>query len=153
MSDDLNYIFSQQGIQELKERLGIMPEENTNESADPDAEYLSDEISVSVIEDIKQRQTTNRLIGSFGMKMKAAKGLTFDYLMGIDNYAQNGTTYIPPYAYNVNPAFFGGGVTLDPTLNGYASTASNHFFQINHDYTVSSGRNPNAIIFIFNYSV
>ena len=54
MSDDLNYIFSQQGIQELKERLGIMPEENTNESADPDAEYLSDEISVSVIEDISE---------------------------------------------------------------------------------------------------
>lgn len=54
MSDDLNYIFSQQGIQELKERLGIMPEEDTNESADPDAEELSDEISVSVIEDISE---------------------------------------------------------------------------------------------------
>ncbi len=90
---------------------------------------------VSVIEDIKQRQTTNRLIGSFGMKMKAAKGLTFDYLMGIDNYAQNGTTYIPPFAYNASPAFFGGGPTLDPTQNGYSSAANNNFFQINHDVT------------------
>jgi TonB-linked SusC/RagA family outer membrane protein len=90
---------------------------------------------VSVIEDIKQRQTTNRLIGSFGMKMKAAKGLTFDYLMGIDNYAQNGTTYIPPFAYNVSPGFFGGGPTLDPTQNGYSSAANNNFFQINHDVT------------------
>jgi len=90
---------------------------------------------VSVIEDIKQRQTTNRLIGSFGMKMKAAKGLTFDYLMGIDTYAQNGTTYIPPYAYNASPAFFGGGPTLDPTQNGYSSAANNNFFQINHDLT------------------
>jgi TonB-linked SusC/RagA family outer membrane protein len=90
---------------------------------------------VSVIEDIKQRQTTNRLIGSFGMKMKAAKGLTFDYLMGIDNYAQNGTTYIPPFAYNANPVFFGGGPTLDPTQNGYSSAATNNFFQINHDLT------------------
>ena len=90
---------------------------------------------VSVIEDIKQRQTTNRLIGSFGMKMKAAKGLTFDYLMGIDNYAQNGTTYIPPFAYNANPGFFGGGPTLDPTQNGYSSAATNNFFQINHDLT------------------
>ena len=90
---------------------------------------------VSVIEDIKQRQTTNRLIGSFGMKMKAAKGLTFDYLMGIDNYAQNGTTYIPPYAYNASPGFFGGGPTLDPTQNGYSSAATNNFFQINHDLT------------------
>ena len=90
---------------------------------------------VSVIEDIKQRQITNRLIGSFGMKLKAAKGLTFDYLMGIDNYAQNGTTYIPPYAYNASPAFFGGGATLDPTQNGYSSAANNNFFQINHDLT------------------
>ncbi len=90
---------------------------------------------VSVIEDIKQRQTTNRLIGSFGMKMKAAKGLTFDYLMGIDNYAQNGTTYIPPFAYNASPGFFGGGPTLDPTQNGYSSVGTNNFFQINHDLT------------------
>jgi len=90
---------------------------------------------VSVIEDIKQRQTTNRLIGSFGMKMKAAKGLTFDYLMGIDNYAQNGTTYIPPFAYNASPGFFGGGPTLDPTQNGYSSVGNNNFFQINHDLT------------------
>jgi TonB-linked SusC/RagA family outer membrane protein len=90
---------------------------------------------VSVIEDIKQRQTTNRLIGSFGMKMKAAKGLTFDYLMGIDNYAQSGTTYIPPFAYNASPGFFGGGPTLDPTQNGYSSVGNNNFFQINHDLT------------------
>ena len=92
---------------------------------------------VSIIEDFKQRQTTNRVLANFGMKLKPMKGLTVDYTMGIDNYAQNGTTYIPPYAYNVNPAFFGGGVTLDPTLNGYASTASNHFFQINHDLSAN----------------
>ncbi|MEY3619900.1 MAG: hypothetical protein RLZZ391_266 [Bacteroidota bacterium] len=88
---------------------------------------------VSVIEDIKQRQSTNRILANFGLKLKPMKGLTVDYTMGIDNYAQNGTTYIPPYAYNASPAFFGGGLTLDPTQNGYASTASNHFFQINHD--------------------
>ncbi len=103
---------------------------------------------VSVIEDIKQRQTTNRLIGSFGMKMKAAKGLTFDYLMGIDNYAQNGTTYIPPFAYNASPGFFGGGPTLDPTQNGYSSVGNNNFFQINHDltgnYTVEIAKDFNS---------
>lgn len=92
---------------------------------------------VSIIEDIKQRQSTNRVLANFGLKLKPMKGLTVDYTMGIDNYAQNGTTYIPPYAYNVNPAFFGGGLTLDPTQNGYASTASNHFFQINHDLSAN----------------
>jgi outer membrane receptor protein involved in Fe transport len=57
--------------------------------------------------------------------------------MGIDNYSQNGTTYIPPFAYNVNTAFYGGGATLDPTQNGYSSTASDNFFAINHDLTAT----------------
>jgi TonB-linked SusC/RagA family outer membrane protein len=88
---------------------------------------------VSVIEDIQQKQTTNRVIASFGAKLKPVKNLSIDYTMGIDNYAQNGTTYIPPYAYNANIGFFGGGVGLDPTQNGYASAANNNFFAINHD--------------------
>ncbi|MEN9570691.1 MAG: hypothetical protein RL172_1922 [Bacteroidota bacterium] len=88
---------------------------------------------VSVIEDIKQRQTTNRVLANMGIKFKPVKNLTIDYTMGIDNYAQNGTTYIPPYAYNVSTAFWGGGASLDPTQNGYASAATNTFFAINHD--------------------
>lgn len=96
---------------------------------------------VSVIEDIKQKQSTSRIISNFGVKMKPIKNLTVDYVMGIDNYAQNGTTYIPPYSYNANPAFFGGGITLDPTQNGYASASTNSFFQINHD--VSANYNVN----------
>ncbi|MEO8173359.1 MAG: SusC/RagA family TonB-linked outer membrane protein, partial [Sediminibacterium sp.] len=92
---------------------------------------------VSVIEDIKQRQTTNRVIANMGLKLKPIKRLTVDYTLGIDNYAQNGTTYIPPFAYNVNTAFYGGGSTLDPTQNGYSSTASDNFFAINHDVTAT----------------
>jgi TonB-linked SusC/RagA family outer membrane protein len=92
---------------------------------------------VSVMEDIKQRQTTNRVLANFGLKLNPMKGLTIGYTMGIDNYAQNGTTYIPPYTYNASPAFFGGGISLDPTQNGYASNASNHFFQINHDLSAN----------------
>ena len=88
---------------------------------------------VSVIEDILQKQTTNRIIANFGLKLKPIKGLTIDYTMGIDNYNQNGTTFIPPFAYNTNTAFFGGGSTLDPTQNGYSSTGNNAFFAINHD--------------------
>lgn len=88
---------------------------------------------VSVIEDFKQREETNRVIASIGAKLKPMKGLTIDYNLGIDNYAQNGTTFMPPFAYNVNTAFFGGAVSLDPTLNGYASTANNYFFQIDNE--------------------
>lgn len=104
---------------------------------------------VSVIEDIKQRQTTNRLIANLGLKLRPMTGLTVDYTMGIDNYSQNGTTYIPPFAYNVSTAFFGGGPTLDPTQNGYASTGNNSFFAINHDlnatYTKNITSNINSV--------
>ncbi len=88
---------------------------------------------VSVIEDIKQKNTTNRVLANFGVKLKPIKNLVVDYSMGIDNYSQNGTTYIPPFAYNVSTAFWGGGASLDPTQNGYASAATNNFFAINHD--------------------
>ncbi len=88
---------------------------------------------VSVIEDFKQRQETSRIIANLGVKLKPITGLTIDYTLGIDNYGQNGTTYMPPFAYNVNTAFFGGGPTLDPTLNGYTSTGNDYFFQINNE--------------------
>ncbi len=88
---------------------------------------------VSVIEDFKQREETNRVIANLGARLKPIIGLTIDYTLGIDNYAQNGTTYMPPFAYNVNTAFFGGAASLDPTLNGYASTGNDYFFQINNE--------------------
>ena len=88
---------------------------------------------VSVIEDIKQKQETNRIIANAGLKLKPFKGLTIDYTMGIDQYAQNGSTYIPPFAYNVSDGFYGGGAALDPTRNGYASAANYNFFQINNE--------------------
>jgi TonB-linked SusC/RagA family outer membrane protein len=88
---------------------------------------------VSVIEDIKQQQQTSRIIAGAGIKLKPVKNLTIDYHMGIDNYSQDGTTLIPPYAYNVSSSFFGGGASLDPTQNGYASAGNNNSFLINHD--------------------
>lgn len=87
----------------------------------------------SIIEDFKQQQQTNRVIAGAGLKLTPIKNLTVDYHMGIDNYSQDGTTFIPPFAYNVSLAFFGGGATLDPTQNGYASTGVNNSFLINHD--------------------
>ena len=88
---------------------------------------------VSIIEDIKQKQETNRIIANAGLKVRPVKGLTVDYTMGIDQYAQKGETFIPPFAYNVSDGFFGGGAALDPTRNGYASAGNYNFFQINND--------------------
>ena len=92
---------------------------------------------VSIIEDIKQRQETNRILANAGLKIRPIKGLLIDYTLGIDQYNQRGQTFIPPFAYNVSTGFFGGGPTLDPTLNGYASTATNDFFQINNEINAS----------------
>ena len=96
---------------------------------------------VSVIEDIKQKQETNRVIASFGLKLRPFKDFTLDYTMGIDNIAQVGTTYIPPYTYNASTDFWGGGLTLDPTLNGYASTGNNQQFLINHELNATLTKN------------
>ncbi|MEO7393874.1 MAG: SusC/RagA family TonB-linked outer membrane protein, partial [Chitinophagaceae bacterium] len=88
---------------------------------------------VSIIEDIKQKQETNRIIASAGIKYKPFKGMSIDYNIGIDEYSQKGQTYIPPFAYNVSDGFFGGGPARDPTRNGYASTASYNYFQVNNE--------------------
>ena len=92
---------------------------------------------VSVIEDIKQREETNRILANAGLKLKPFKNLTIDYSMGIDNYSQGGKTYIPPFAYPVNTAFYGGGLTLDPAQNGYASVATSNYFEINNDISAT----------------
>lgn len=88
---------------------------------------------VSIIEDIKQRQETSRFLANTSLKWKPINSLTFDYTLGIDNYAQNGKTLIPPFAYPVNPGFYGGGISLDPAQNGYASAANHNYFQINNE--------------------
>ena len=99
---------------------------------------------VSVIEDIKQREETNRVIANAGLKWKPIKNLSLDYTLGIDNYSQNGKTYIPPFAYAANTAFYGGGLTLDPTQNGYSSTANSTYFQINHEINATYQVNISA---------
>lgn len=88
---------------------------------------------VSVIEDFQQQEETNRILADAKLKWKPIKQLTVDYTLGIDNYSQHGKTFMPPYAYPVNPGFWGGGIAMDPTQNGYASTANLNYFDINND--------------------
>ena len=100
---------------------------------------------VSVIEDIKQKQETSRMIASLGLKMRPFRDFTLDYMMGIDNLNQGGSTFIPPYAYNVSTGFFGGGnpaaATYNPALNGYASVGANRQFLINHEINATLTKN------------
>jgi TonB-linked SusC/RagA family outer membrane protein len=88
---------------------------------------------VSVIEDFKQQQHVGRVIAGAGIKLRPIKNLTVDYRLGIDNYNQEGTTFMPAFSYFVSPGFYGGGPDLDPSQNGYASAGNNNSFLINHD--------------------
>lgn len=98
---------------------------------------------VSVIEDIKQKQSTNRVLANASLKINPIKGFNINYTIGFDNYGQNGSTFIPPFAYNVNPAFWGGGFPINDSLNGYASAATNTFLQINNDISANYEFNIN----------
>jgi len=94
---------------------------------------------VSIIEDIKQRSATNRILANAGLKLFPLKGLTVDFNLGIDNAASAGTLFIPPYAYNVSTGegSWGGGASLDPALNGYSRKASSSQYFFNNDLNVT----------------
>lgn len=98
---------------------------------------------MSVIEDFTQKNSTSRFISNFSLKFKPIKNLNIDYTMGIDNYSQRGTTFMPPYAYNVASGNFGGGPALLTNENGYASSAASTFFGINHDLNATYTANIN----------
>src|SRR5690606_16562346 len=49
----------------------------------------------------------------------------------------NGTTYIPPFAYNVSTGFYGGGASLDPALNGSASAANATTTRFNNELNLT----------------
>jgi TonB-linked SusC/RagA family outer membrane protein len=92
---------------------------------------------LSVIDDIQQQNKTSRIISSFGFKINVLKGLNIDYMAGVDNVSQSGNTFMPPYAYNASTGFFGGGATLDPTQNGYASAGNYNALFFNHDFNAT----------------
>lgn len=94
---------------------------------------------VSIIEDIKQRQVTNRVLANAGLKLYPVKNLTIDYNIGVDNSAQEGSLFVPPYAYNVatGAGSYGGGPALLPSLNGYASKRAASQYLFNTDLNIT----------------
>lgn len=80
---------------------------------------------LSVIEDFDINQEVNRAIADVKVSIFPFEGFSLTYLAGTDTYNQLGNTFIRPYPYSgVNPSFFN---------DGYASTATNQVFQMNHD--------------------
>jgi TonB-linked SusC/RagA family outer membrane protein len=90
-------------------------------------------------------QDVNRTIADVQLKLKPTKGLTIDYIFGIDNIAQQGKSLIKryPYQYNIGPL-------LTPVVAGfeglgYASIANANSFFVNNDLNVSYTQNFNKI--------
>jgi TonB-linked SusC/RagA family outer membrane protein len=81
---------------------------------------------LSVINDMSLTQDVNRTISDFQVKIKPIAGLTIDYILGIDNIAQEGNNFIKRYPY----------ISAQEGL-GYASSALVNTFLINNDINIS----------------
>ena len=93
---------------------------------------------LSTIEDMKFTQGINRTISDVQLNLNPLKGLTVDYILGLDTYAQVGQGYIRPYPYQaaagLPPARFPG---------GFASNANNVVQQFNSDINLGYEYNVN----------
>lgn len=81
---------------------------------------------LSVIEDMKLTQSVNRVISDFQVKLRPAKGLNVDYILGVDAFSQEGNNYIERYPY----------ISAQEGL-GYAAVANVNTFFINNDVNIS----------------
>lgn len=80
---------------------------------------------LTVIDDIKSGQKTDRIIADFQFNYKPFKKFTVDVITGLDNFNAKGTTFIPRYTYP--------GIGVGSFNNGYVSEANNKVTQINND--------------------
>ena len=87
---------------------------------------------LSTIEDMKFSQQISRTIGSVQLNLTPFKGLSVDYIAGIDTYSQFGKNYIRPYPYQAMA-----GLPAARYPGGYAANATNVVAQFNNDLNVS----------------
>lgn len=81
---------------------------------------------LSVIEDMELTQSVSRTISDLQVKIKPVKGLSIDYILGIDNFSQEGSNLIKRYPY----------ISAQEGL-GYVASALVNSFQINNDINIS----------------
>lgn len=81
---------------------------------------------LSVIEDMSLTQQVNRTISDLQIKLKPARGLNIDYILGLDNFSQEGRNLIERYPY----------ISAQEGL-GYVASALVNTFLINNDVNIS----------------
>ncbi len=87
---------------------------------------------LSTIEDMKFSQQVSRTISSVQLNLTPLKGLSIDYVAGIDAYSQFGKNYIRPYPYQAVA-----GLPAARYPGGFAANATNQVVQFNNDLNVS----------------
>lgn len=83
---------------------------------------------LSIIENYKNTQQTNRLIADIQMTAIPFEGLKISYILGVDNTSQLGRNYNPAFPYNVNVAYFN---------KGYAANNSALTMLVNNDLNIT----------------
>jgi TonB-linked SusC/RagA family outer membrane protein len=91
---------------------------------------------ISALDEMDFKNTVNRTMGDLQLKIKPTKNLTIDYIIGVDNTAQEGISYIKRYAYGVSNNVAAGN---KPT--GYAANANINTIQLNNDVNLSYNAN------------
>jgi TonB-linked SusC/RagA family outer membrane protein len=90
---------------------------------------------LSTIEDMKFTQGVNRTVSDVQVNLTPVKGLSVDYVLGVDAYSQVGQSYIRPYPYQATAGLPAARYPL-----GYAANGNNVVVQLNSDINVGYER-------------
>lgn len=93
---------------------------------------------LSIIENYKIAQTTNRTTANARLQLFPLKGLSVDFLVGSDAYTLRGDQFQPRLPYGVS-----GGVSVDFFPDGYAAQAVNNVQLLNNDLLINYNTNIN----------
>ncbi|MVM35552.1 SusC/RagA family TonB-linked outer membrane protein [Spirosoma sp. HMF4905] len=93
---------------------------------------------LSTIEDMKFSQSVSRTINSLQLNLTPLRGLSVDYIVGVDAYSQFGKNYIRPYPYQAIA-----GLPAARYPGGFAATATNQVLQFNNDLNAQYERQFN----------
>ncbi|SDM10498.1 SusC/RagA family TonB-linked outer membrane protein [Siphonobacter aquaeclarae] len=90
---------------------------------------------LTVIETFKFTQAVNRTVNNFQLNLTPLKGLSVDWIVGVDAYSQLGKNFMPPYPYATEA-----GLPAERYPKGFAATANNLVFLINNDVNATYSR-------------
>ncbi len=87
---------------------------------------------LTTVEAMQFSQAVNRTTNDIQLNLTPLKGLSVDWIMGVDTYAQLGRNFIPAYPYQGVA-----GLPAERYPAGYAANINNNVFLFNNDLNVS----------------